>query len=78
VALTFHDLRHHFASWFVMRGGTLQALREILGHKDLSLTLRYAHLSPGHLRSEIELTAGAISTKSAHRVLESSDRLVSA
>jgi integrase len=78
VALTFHDLRHHFASWFVMRGGTLQALREILGHKDLSLTLRYAHLSPGHLRSEIERTAGTISTRSAHRVLESTDRPVNA
>ncbi len=26
----FHDCRHHFASWFVMRGGSLQALKEIL------------------------------------------------
>jgi integrase len=35
----FHDTRHHFASWFMMRGGTLPALREILGHRDISMTL---------------------------------------
>jgi hypothetical protein len=36
---TFHDLRHHFASWFMMRGGSLQALREIPGHRDIKMTL---------------------------------------
>jgi integrase len=54
--LHFHDLRHHFASWFVMRGGSLSALKEILGHADLKMTLRYAHLAPEHLRSEIVRT----------------------
>jgi integrase len=47
----FHDCRHHFASWFMMRGGSLQELKEILGHADITMTLRYAHLSPAHLRS---------------------------
>ncbi len=56
-SFTFHDCRHHFASWFMMRGGNLLALREILGHRDIKLTVRYAHLSPGHLRTEIEKTA---------------------
>jgi integrase len=54
----FHDCRHHFASWFVMRGGSLQALKELLGHADLKMTLRYAHLSPDHRRAEVEKTAG--------------------
>ena len=35
---TFHDCRHHFASWFVMRGGSRQALKEILGHRDIKMT----------------------------------------
>jgi hypothetical protein len=53
----FHDTRHHFASWFIMRGGTLPALREILGHATLAMTMRYAHLAPHHLRLEIDRTA---------------------
>jgi len=66
----FHDCRHHFASWFVMRGGSLRALQEILGHADLKMTLRYAHLAPEHLRQEMAKTEGpipaAFSTRSAH------------
>src|SRR5205807_2262156 len=54
--LHLHDLRHHFASWFVMRGGSLQALKELLDHADLKMTLRYAHLAPEHLRDEIAKT----------------------
>lgn len=41
----FHDLRHTFASHFIMRGGSLKELQEILGHKDVKMTMRYAHLS---------------------------------
>ena len=58
--------RDSFASWFVMRGGSLHAL---LGHRDIKLTLRDAHLAPGHRRDEIDKTAATISapvgTKSA-------------
>jgi site-specific recombinase XerC len=50
------DVGHHFASWFVMRGGSLQALKEILGRADLKMTLRYAHLAPEHLRNEMVKT----------------------
>ena len=51
----FHDLRHTFASHFVMRGGDLKALQEILGHKTLTMTMRYAHHCPESLRSSIEV-----------------------
>lgn len=69
----FHDCRHHFASWFVMRGGSLQALKEILGHASLTMTVRYAHLAPEHLRSEVAKTErranhAAVSTQSAQSV----------
>jgi len=43
--ITFHDLRHTFASWFMIRGGSIWELMEILGHNNISTTMRYAHLS---------------------------------
>jgi integrase len=57
---TLHCCRHHFASWFVMRGGNIVALQDILGHASLTMTRRYAHLAPDHLRGEMAKTeAGA-------------------
>lgn len=46
--LRFHDLRHDCGSRLAMAGVDLRTLQEILGHKTLAMTLRYAHLSPEH------------------------------
>lgn len=49
----FHDLRHTCASWLIMRGRSLKEVQEILGHREFSMTLRYAHLSPDCLREAV-------------------------
>jgi integrase len=47
----FHDLRHTFASWFMMLGGDLYTLAKILGHSNIKMTERYAKLGKAHIAS---------------------------
>ncbi|WP_090276105.1 phage integrase [Halopseudomonas litoralis] len=51
-----HILRHTFASHFMMGGGDILTLQRILGHGDIKMTMRYAHLSPDHLSQAVELS----------------------
>lgn len=49
-----HDLRHTFASWWAQRGGSLLTLKEMLGHADMRMVARYAHLNTAAKHSAME------------------------
>jgi len=82
IDLHFHDLRHTFASQFVMSGGDLYILKEILGHKSITMTQRYAHLSPTYKIKAIDrmntLWAGATPQVSTSEMLPESSSVTAA
>jgi integrase len=49
---TFHGLRHTFASQYRIAGGPLDVLKDILGHADLRMTMRYAKIGKSHLQEQ--------------------------
>lgn len=57
----WHVLRHTFASHLIMRGVSLKAVQELLGHVDIKMTMRYAHLAPGVTRDAVALLDGPVS-----------------
>ncbi len=51
---TWHCLRHTFASRLVMAGVDLRTVQELMGHKTIQMTTRYAHLAPAHTLAAVE------------------------
>jgi integrase len=52
---TWHDLRHTFISRLVMRGIDLRTVQELAGHKSITMTVRYSHLSHQHTEKAVEV-----------------------
>lgn len=60
----WHTLRHTFASRAVMAGVDIRTVQELMGHSTITMTVRYAHLSPAHLRAAVnKASLGAIAAK---------------
>jgi integrase len=53
--IRFHDLRHTFASREVMSGVDLATVKELMGHKTITMTMRYSHPTPEHKRLAVEM-----------------------
>lgn len=51
----FHDLRHTFASHLAMKGVSMKTIQELLGHHSVSVTMKYAHLSPDHKHEAVQV-----------------------
>ncbi len=64
---TWHCLRHTFASRLVMAGVDLRTVAELMGHRTLAMTFRYAHLAPQHQLEAVERLAGFATVQSGTR-----------
>lgn len=51
--VVFHSLRHTFASWLAIQGTPIYTIARLMGHKSISMSERYSHLSPGHKKEAI-------------------------
>ena len=61
--VTFHTLRHTFASWLVENGTDLYAVKELLGHSDFKMTARYSHLGENTLQAAVRRLDNVLAAK---------------
>jgi site-specific recombinase XerD len=68
--VTWHTLRHTFASRLVMAGVDLKTVQELMGHKTIAMTARYAHLAPTHKLRALEtlVRPGSVSVQSGYKL----------
>jgi site-specific recombinase XerD len=55
----WHCNRHTFCSWLAMAGASIKEIQEAAGHKTITMSARYSHLSPAHRLSVVERIASA-------------------
>ncbi|WP_421800851.1 tyrosine-type recombinase/integrase [Granulicella sibirica] len=58
----WHCNRHTFCSWLAMAGASIKEIQELAGHKTITMSARYSHLSPEHRLSVIDRIS-SINTK---------------
>jgi integrase len=63
--VSFHTCRHSFASWLAIQGTPLYTISKMLGHKSMTMTERYAHLSPDIKKTAIDNLEAVLNGKSA-------------
>lgn len=66
----FHDLRHTFASWARQSGADIADVKDALGHSDISMTMRYAHIRPDAENTAFDRVSAALSAHSASHSLQ--------
>ena len=64
-----HDLRHTFASNLIMAGVDLMTVKELLGHKTIEMTLRYAHLAPDHKMRAVNILDQVLGTEETTKII---------
>lgn len=70
VDFRFHDLRHTFASWARQSGADIADVKEALGHSDISMTMRYAHIKPDAENTAFDRVSAALAAHSTSQRLQ--------
>ena len=68
--VTFHTLRHTYASWMVQNGESLYTVKELMGHSTLAMTERYAHLGKDNLRNAVKKFDQSLKTKATDNIID--------